>query len=117
MVTQKDIAAACGVSTAAVSRALADHSDISEETKEKIRRMAEKMGYGSARVEKKKHHAHRIGLLITGDAETWFHSCIIMEIRHLLMDRGYDLVLLSPSVQDGGAQGAGTGVSGYPAWK
>ena len=37
MVSMKDIAQACGVSVATVSKALNDHSDIGEETKTRIR--------------------------------------------------------------------------------
>ena len=37
MVSMKDISIACGVSVATVSKALNDHSDIGEETKNHIR--------------------------------------------------------------------------------
>jgi LacI family transcriptional regulator len=44
-VTLKDIAEAVGKSVAAVSRALNNHHDISEETREYIKRVARQMGY------------------------------------------------------------------------
>jgi LacI family transcriptional regulator len=44
-VTLKDIAEAVGKSVAAVSRALNNYDDISEETREHIKRVARKMGY------------------------------------------------------------------------
>ncbi|MBN1991294.1 MAG: LacI family DNA-binding transcriptional regulator [Anaerolineae bacterium] len=44
-VTLKDIAAAVGKSVAAVSRALNDYDDISEETREQVKRVAREMGY------------------------------------------------------------------------
>jgi len=44
-VTIKDIAKAANVSYATVSRALADHPDISEKTKQKIKKLAKEMGY------------------------------------------------------------------------
>jgi LacI family transcriptional regulator len=44
-VTLKDIAEAVGKSVAAVSRALNNYDDISEETREEIKRVARKMGY------------------------------------------------------------------------
>lgn len=40
MVSLKDIAKACQVSVATVSKALNDHNDISAETKERIRQVA-----------------------------------------------------------------------------
>lgn len=45
MVSLKDIAAASGISLTQVSRALNNHSDVSEETKQKVRRIAKEMGY------------------------------------------------------------------------
>ena len=44
-VTLKDIAEAVGKSVAAVSRALNNHDDISEETRETIKQVAREMGY------------------------------------------------------------------------
>ena len=45
MVTMKDIAKACQVSVATVSKALNAYSDIGAETREKIKAKAEEMGY------------------------------------------------------------------------
>ncbi len=45
MVALKDIAARCGVSVATVSKALNQQQDISEETRERIARVAREMGY------------------------------------------------------------------------
>ena len=45
MVSMKDIAAACHVSVATVSKALNGHRDISEETKLHIKKVAKDMGY------------------------------------------------------------------------
>lgn len=44
MVSLKDIAKACQVSVATVSKALNDHNDISAETKERIRQVAKEHG-------------------------------------------------------------------------
>ena len=40
MVSMKDVAVECGVSIATVSKALNDHSDISEETRRKVKEAA-----------------------------------------------------------------------------
>ena len=45
MVSMKDIARQCGVSVATVSKALSGQQDIGRETREKIRRVADEMGY------------------------------------------------------------------------
>ena len=45
MASIKDIAKACGVSVATVSKALNGHNDISQATKEKVREAARQLGY------------------------------------------------------------------------
>lgn len=100
MVTQKDIAAACGVSTATVSKALNDLPDISEEMKRFICETAARMGYKKSVPTITKPCSHMIGLLVTEDAETFFHHNLILEIRQTLMEEGYDLVMLSPVCGD-----------------
>ena len=45
MVSLKTIAERCGVSTATVSKALNDHKDISEETKNRVKQTAQTLGY------------------------------------------------------------------------
>ena len=45
MVSMKDVAVECGVSIATVSKALNDHSDISEETRRKVKEAANRLGY------------------------------------------------------------------------
>ena len=65
MVSMKDVAAACGVSVATVSKALSNHRDIGENTKQQIRAMAEEMGYypnQSARY-LKTNRSYNIGVL------------------------------------------------------
>lgn len=41
----KDISVICGVSVATVSKALNDQNDISKEMKEKVRQVADELGY------------------------------------------------------------------------
>ena len=53
MVSMKDISAVCGVSIATVSKALNDHKDIGEETKEHIKQVAKEMGFRSQDSEKR----------------------------------------------------------------
>ena len=45
MVSIKDIASSCGVSIATVSKALNGHRDVSDETRERVCRAAEELGY------------------------------------------------------------------------
>ena len=45
MVSLKTIAQRCGVSTATVSKALNGHKDISKETKDRVKKVADELGY------------------------------------------------------------------------
>ncbi len=96
MVTQKDISVVCGVSVAAVSRALNGHGDISASTRRRIVEVAEKMGYVKDRDRDRKGHTFLVGILFTEKNMSDFYNDIIAEIRKLLMDRGYDLVIINP---------------------
>lgn len=95
MVTLEDIAIICGVSPSSVSRALNNHSEISEEKKKMICEVAEKMGYRNKAVERSRVRTFLVGLLVTEDAKLFTSDLLIMEIRRCLSDKGYDLVLLS----------------------
>ncbi len=104
MVTQKDISAACGLSVSAVSKALSDYPDISEDTKRRVRDVAEKMGYHGMKSElnRKREHTYTLGLLITEETERSEYQDVIKELRNTLVKKGYDLVLLSPLRKGGG---------------
>ena len=68
MVSIKELAQRCGVSVATVSKALNDKSDIGEETKKRIREIADEMGYfpnASARTLRSKR-SYRKGVLFVG---------------------------------------------------
>ncbi|MBQ1314571.1 MAG: LacI family DNA-binding transcriptional regulator, partial [Erysipelotrichaceae bacterium] len=65
MVSMKEIAKSCGVSVATVSKALSDKPDISKPTRDRIRKVAEEMGYmlnASARA-LKTNRTYNIGVL------------------------------------------------------
>ena len=65
MVSMKDIAKACGVSVATVSKALNDYSDIGTATRKKVHEAAERMGYypnSSARA-LKTNRTYNLGVL------------------------------------------------------
>ena len=45
MISIKDVAKKCGVSTATVSKALNNRDDVSEATREQIKKVASELGY------------------------------------------------------------------------
>lgn len=88
-VTMKDIAAAVGVSTVTVSKALSDKEGVSDEVREKIKQKAEMMGYryNSLARSMKEGSSYNIGVLV---AERYFddnafynnlYTKIVMELN------------------------------------
>jgi LacI family transcriptional regulator/LacI family purine nucleotide synthesis repressor len=103
MVSMKDIAAVCGVSVATVSKALNDHSDIGEETKEKIRGTAKELGYhpnSSARA-LKTNRSYNIGVLYKEESGSGlthdYFSQILESFKSAAEQQGYDITFLSNS--------------------
>lgn len=103
MVSMKDIAAACGVSVATVSKALNDQSDIGGETKEKVRRTAKELGYhpnSSARA-LKTHRTYNLGVLYKEESGSGlthdYFSGILETFRNTAENSGYDITFLSNS--------------------
>lgn len=69
MVSMKDIAKACGVSVATVSKALSGQPDIGEQTRELICRTADSLGYmtNSAARALKTNRTYNIGVLFVDE--------------------------------------------------
>ena len=104
VVSMKDIAKACGVSVATVSKALNGQQDIGRETREKIRRVADEMGYmtnASARA-LKTSRSYNIGVLFVdpmhgGLAHEYFSS-VLDSIRVESERCGYDITFINRNV-------------------
>lgn len=105
MVSMKDIAAACGVSVATVSKALNDQNDVGEETKEKIRRVAKELGYypnSSARA-LKTNRTYNLGVLYKEESGSGlthdYFSQVLENFRNEAENGGYDITFLSNSTR------------------
>ena len=103
MVSMKDIAQSCGVSIATVSKALNNHSDISEATKKMIRGKAQEMGYfpnSSARA-LKTNRTYNIGVLFVDRARNGlthdYFSRVLDGFKVEAEGRGYDLTFINCS--------------------
>ena len=72
MVSLKQIAEQCGVSVASVSKALNNHKDIGESTKERIRQTAAELGYypNAAARTLKTNRSYNIGVLFADAANS-----------------------------------------------
>lgn len=100
----KDIAKQCGVSVATVSKALNGQSDISEETKQRIRAVADEQGYmtNSAARSLKTNRTYNLGVLFvdeqhSGLAHEYF-SAVLESFKKEAESHGYDITFLNHNV-------------------
>jgi LacI family transcriptional regulator len=96
MVTIKDVAKAAGVSISTASYALNDSAKVSQETKLRIRRVAEELRYfpnGTAKNLKRKR-TDTIGIIL-GDLTGPFYGELIGGIQDALGNSEYDLIICS----------------------
>lgn len=101
MATIKEISKACGVSPATVSKALNDYPDVSEETKELVRRCAEELRYmpNAAARQLKTNTSHNIGVVYkdstgSGLAHEYF-SAVLDSAKEEAEKNGYDITFIS----------------------
>lgn len=101
MVSMKDLAAACNVSVATVSKALNDQRDVSQKTKEKIKMKAKEMGYfpNSAAQTLKTNRSHNIGVLFVDEAQSGlthdFFAHVLDSFKRRIEKEDYDLTLIN----------------------
>jgi LacI family transcriptional regulator len=88
-VTLKDIAKAAGVSVSAVSFALNNKGSLNPETKTKILKIAQELGYTPERELKK---TYTIGLVIS-DVTNPFYPAVVIGVESVLLKHGYSLFL------------------------
>lgn len=93
-VTIKDIARELNVSSSTVSRALKDYPGISDETKRKVRELAEKMDYrpNAIALSLRKSRSFTIGVIIP-EVVHFFFSTVISGIEEVAFNRGYKVIL------------------------
>ncbi|SHJ99011.1 transcriptional regulator, LacI family [Anaerocolumna jejuensis DSM 15929] len=101
MVSLKDISTRCGVSVATVSKALNNHKDIAEATKENIRRVAKEMDYfpnSSARA-LKTNRTYNLGVLFVDEAQSGltheYFANVLDSFKQEAERNGYDMTFIS----------------------
>jgi LacI family transcriptional regulator len=92
-ITLKDIAAACGISRAAVSLVLQDSPRVSEQTKARVRQTITEMGYVYDRsaANLRSNRSMAVGLIVTNVRNPYFAE-LTMAIERGLQDAGYTLL-------------------------
>jgi len=106
MPTLKDVAEKAGVAPSTVSRVINDSSRISDQTKNKVRKIMDEIGYHpniNAR-NLVKQRSHNLGLLIPYSTEEafadTFYSEILRGIGSLAHSKGFNLLLLTCSGEE-----------------
>lgn len=101
MASLKDIARECKVSVATVSKALNNHSDISEERKSMIKNKAEEMGYRPNLFARtlKTNRSYNIGVLFTDEAHNGlthdYFAAVLDSFKVAVEQNDYDLTFLN----------------------
>ncbi|TCO09690.1 LacI family DNA-binding transcriptional regulator [Natronoflexus pectinivorans] len=93
-ITIKDIARILGVSPSTVSRALKDHPDISEETRNLVKTFAEKVKYrpNALALSLRKQKTNTLGLIIPEIVHHFFSS-VISGMEDLAYGEGYHMMI------------------------
>ena len=98
MIRLKDIAEACGVSIATVSRALNGITDDNRGRSERIRQVATEMGYfpNSAARTLKTNRSNNIGILYEDRMNHEYFSTLIDALRDEAARNGFDVTFINP---------------------
>ncbi len=93
-VTIKDIARELDISPSTVSRALKDHAEISQDTKDAVKRVAKEMNYqpNSLALSLRYSKSNTIGVVIP-EITHFFFSTIISGIEDVAQSRGYNIII------------------------
>lgn len=94
-ITVKDIARLLNINPSTVSRALKDHPDISRETIDKVKQVAEELGYrpNLQAISFRSRKSRLIGLIIP-DMNMYFFPAVIQAIEEKVRKEGYHLLVL-----------------------
>ncbi len=101
MVTLKDIARACGVSRSTVSKAMNGYGDVNRETAERIRQMAETMGYlpNLAARSLKTNRSYSLGIVFSDQLGSGlkheYFTCVLNSFKEEAEAAGYSITFLS----------------------
>lgn len=92
--TIKDIARELNISSSTVSRALKDYPGISDDTKRKVKEVAEKLNYrpNAIALSLRKSRSFTIGVIIP-EVVHFFFSTVISGIEEVASSRGYNVIL------------------------
>ncbi|MCD5408911.1 LacI family transcriptional regulator [Candidatus Bipolaricaulota bacterium] len=93
-VTMRDVARAAGVSVNTVSRALAGKPDVSPETRARVLKVAEELGYRPNKLARglRSNKTRTIGVIVTDIANPYF-GALVKGVREAAYRHGYSIIL------------------------
>lgn len=96
MISMKEVAKSCGVSVATVSKALNNHSDISEATRERVKKAADELGYHPNAVARalKTNRSYNIGVLLSDGLTHEYFAEVLESFRDEAELKGYDITFI-----------------------
>lgn len=109
MASLKDISKVCGVSVATVSKALNDHNDIGEDTKQHIKKVARELGYfpNLAARALKTNKTYGIGVLFADEARSGlahdYFASVLDSFKRMAEKCGYDITFINSSKNRAGS--------------
>ena len=104
MVSIKDIAQACGVSTATVSKALNNREDVNPATRDRVQETAKALGYLPNAMARalKTNRTYNIGVLMVDKADRglkhYFFASVLDSFKVAMERSGYDLTFISNQI-------------------
>lgn len=105
MITIKDIAKKCGVSTSTVSKVIKNYPTIPEETKERVRKVMDELGYvpnavASSLSSNQKKNIGVLGFLNDKQSplSRIIFSTILASFQKAISEQGYDLIFIDKNV-------------------
>src|SRR5690606_22586286 len=103
MVTISEIARRAGVSVSTVSKSLNGYSEISEETRNKVKQVAEQLGYtpnaSAQSLVLKRTNTLGVVYEVEHGLKNLFFAAVLESFRKYVQSKGYDILLLSNNTE------------------
>lgn len=114
-VTLTDVSRAAGVGIATVSRALGEHPDVSEATRERVRAVARELGYRPSVTARALRSGgfHAISAIVPDAGWGWWEPVVRAAYR-AAADEGYQLIVHPVAGADGGTAAVVEGLANVP---
>ncbi len=103
-VTIKELSARCGLSVSTVSKALNNYSDVSEETRELVLRMAKEIGYHPNSLARalKTNRTYNLGVLFADDNNSGlthnYFAAVLDSFKTEAESKGYDITFINHNI-------------------